>query len=291
MHGGNDQLISGLAGRLPAGRLHLGQRLVAVRAAGAHRYVCTFESGTATKDVTADHVVLAIPFTTLRLVDLAKAAISPLHRRAIREEPLGSNSKFFLQFGSRVWNAGHATGNCYCGGVVQGGWEATNYQPGRAGILAALPGGDTGTEWGSVYRLSGYQGQPPEEMTRAYLAGFDHLFPGVAQAYNGRSYYVWSPGDPHILGAYSYLKVGQYTAFNGIQGQREGNLHFAGEQTSVNFQGYVEGGLRSGYRCAAEVAGRRLPADRRLPARRRLPTGRRSAAVREYRRQWRGCSS
>ena len=41
---------------------------------------------------------------------------------------------------------------------------------------------------------------------------------------------MWSPGDPHILGAYSYLAVGQYTAFNGIQGVRQGNLHFAGEQ-------------------------------------------------------------
>jgi monoamine oxidase len=73
-------------------------------------------------------------------------------------------------------------------------------------------------------------------------------------AYNGRSYYVWSPGDPHILGAYSYLKVGQFTGFNGVQGQRENNLHFAGEQTSINFQGYIEGGLRSGYRCADEVS-------------------------------------
>ena len=43
-------------------------------------------------------------------------------------------------------------------------------------------------------------------------------------------------------------------AFNGIQGKREGNLHFAGEQTSVNYQGYIEGGLRSGYRCANEVS-------------------------------------
>jgi monoamine oxidase len=54
----------------------------------------------------------------------------------------------------------------------------------------------------------------------------------------------------------SYLKTGQYTAFNGIQGRRSGNLHFAGEHTSVNFQGYMEGALRSGYRCAVEIAGR-----------------------------------
>jgi monoamine oxidase len=51
------------------------------------------------------------------------------------------------------------------------------------------------------------------------------------------------------------LGVGQFTKFNGIQGQRAGNLHFAGEQTSVNYQGYIEGGLRSGYRCATEVGG------------------------------------
>jgi monoamine oxidase len=52
------------------------------------------------------------------------------------------------------------------------------------------------------------------------------------------------PEPVHRRG-YSYLKVGQYTAFNGIQGRRHGNLHFAGEQTSVNFQGFMEGALRS----------------------------------------------
>ena len=59
-------------------------------------------------------------------------------------------------------------------------------------------------------------------MLNAYLDDFDVLFPGVKQAYNGKAFYVWSPGDPHILGAYSYLKVGQYTAFNGIQGRSRG---------------------------------------------------------------------
>jgi monoamine oxidase len=92
-------------------------------------------------------------------------------------------------------------------------------------------------------------------MVEAYLDEYDALFPGTKAAFNGQAYYVWSPGDPHFLGAYSYLKVGQYTGFNGIQGQQEGGLHFAGEQTSIDFQGYIEGGLRSGYRCAQEVAG------------------------------------
>ena len=93
-------------------------------------------------------------------------------------------------------------------------------------------------------------------MVSDYLDQFNAIFPGVRPKYNGKSYYVWSSGDPHIRGAYSYLKVGQYTGFNGIQGRRHGNLHFAGEHTSVNFQGFMEGALRSGYRCAAEVTGR-----------------------------------
>jgi hypothetical protein len=37
--------------------------------------------------------------------------------------------------------------------------------------------------------------------------------------------------------AYSCLRQGQYTAFNSIQGRRSGNLRFAGEHTSVDFQG------------------------------------------------------
>jgi monoamine oxidase len=253
IHGGNDQLITGLLARLPAGVLRLGERLVAIRPHGDGGYRCSFESAGTTRDVTADHVVLAIPFTLLRSVDLTRVPISPRHIKAIREEPLGSNSKFFLQFSSRVWNAERATGNCYNDGIVQGGWEATSYQPGPAGILAALPGGETGLAWGRRYGLTAYSGRPPENMTDSYLHGFDVLFPHVSRAFNGRSYFVWSPGDPHILGAYSYLAVGQYTAFNGIQGRREGNLHFAGEQTSLNFQGYIEGALRSGYRCATEV--------------------------------------
>ena len=93
VHGGNDKLISGLLARLPAGSVHLGQQLVALAASGGG-FGCTFQSGATTSEVTADHVVLALPFTTLRRVDLGGVPISALHLRAIREEPLGTNSKF-----------------------------------------------------------------------------------------------------------------------------------------------------------------------------------------------------
>jgi monoamine oxidase len=255
IRGGNDQLIRRLISRLPAGAVRLGERLVAVRSRGHGRYTCTFSCGTGLHDVHADHVVFALPFTKLREVELRGIELPAPQRRAIREEPLGTNAKIQMQFSRRVWNADHWTGNLYTDGIVQGGWETTVDQPGDPGILIALPGGDTGADLGRRYRLSSYEGPAPEAMASDFLACFGQNFRGTREAYNGRAYYAWSAGDPHIGGAYSYLKPGQYTAFNGIQGRRSGNLHFAGEHTSLDFQGYMEGALRSGYRCAAEIGG------------------------------------
>jgi monoamine oxidase len=210
---GNDQLIRGLLGRLPGGAVRLGQRLVAVRSSGHGRYTCTFSCGAGLYDVPADHVVFALPFTKLREVELHGIELPPRQRRAIREEPLGTNAKIQMQFSRRVWNADHWTGNLYTDGIVQGDWETTVDQPGAPGILIALPGGDTGADLGRRYHLGSYEGRAPEAMARDFLAGFDRNFPGARQAYNGRTYYSWSAGDPHIGGA-----------------------------------------LRSGYRCAAEIA-------------------------------------
>jgi monoamine oxidase len=235
--------------------VRLGEQLVALRRTGGGRFTCTFAAGSGVHDVHADHVVLALPFTKLREVELTGIELPRAQMRAIRTEPLGSNSKIQMQFSRRVWNADHWTGDMYTDGIVQGGWETTIDQPGEAGILIALPGGAEGADIGRRYGLSSDEGPMPEAMVRDYLSGFEINFPGATAAYNGRAYYAWSSGDPHIGGAYSYLKVGQYTGFNGIQGRRHGNLHFAGEHTSVNFQGFMEGGLRTGLRCAREIAG------------------------------------
>lgn len=234
--------------------MHLGHRLVAVHHHGNGTYTVTLAVDGSIRSVRADHVVLALPFTKLREVELTGVELPARQLRAIRHEPLGPNSKIGLQFSRRVWNAEHWTGTMYTDEIVQGGWETTIDQPQPHGIMIALPGGAVGADLGRKYRLKTYEGPAPEAMVRDYLRCFEVNFPGIAAAYNGKAYYSWSSGDPHVGGAYSYLKAGQYTSFNGLQGRRNGNLHFAGEHTSLNFQGYLEGALRSGYRCANEIA-------------------------------------
>ncbi len=100
VRGGNDQLIAGLVRRLPPGTVRLGSRLVAIRRTGGHQFICTFAAGGGHRDVRADHVVLALPFTRLREADLTGIELPPRQMMAIRHEPLGSNSKIQLQFGS-----------------------------------------------------------------------------------------------------------------------------------------------------------------------------------------------
>jgi monoamine oxidase len=62
------------------------------------------------------------------------------------------------------------------------------------------------------------------------------------------------PTHPHTLGSYATYKVGQLTTICGAEGERVGNLHFAGEHTSVEAQGYMEGAAATGAEVALAVA-------------------------------------
>jgi monoamine oxidase len=90
-------------------------------------------------------------------------------------------------------------------------------------------------------------------MVNDTLAALEPIFPGVTGAFNGLAYCSVGVLDPHLLGAYSQYNIGQYTGFSGIEPVREGNIHFAGEHTSLDFQGFMEGAVTSGERVAGEI--------------------------------------
>jgi monoamine oxidase len=56
-----------------------------------------------------------------------------------------------------------------------------------------------------------------------------------------------------MLGSYAAYLVGQWTGIAGVEGERAGNLHFAGEHTSTAFQGFMEGAAETGAAAAMEV--------------------------------------
>ena len=54
-------------------------------------------------------------------------------------------------------------------------------------------------------------------------------------------------------GSYAAFLPGQYTRYYGYVGKPEGAIHFAGEHTATTNQGYLEGAVESGERCAREI--------------------------------------
>ena len=78
--------------------------------------------------------------------------------------------------------------------------------------------------------------------------------PGISAAYTGRGWADSWVDDPWTHGSYTYFAPGQYTRFSGFNGRPEGGLHFAGEHTSVEWFGYLNGGVATGERAAREVA-------------------------------------
>ena len=253
IQGGNDQLIDGMVRQLPAGTIQLSQQLIALKDNGNKTYTCTFQSGTTLYDVIADHVVLALPFQTLRTVDLTKANLSTVKRQAISNLQLGNNVKIQLQFTSRLWNAAGFTGTSYADNGSANGWECTNYQGGSAGILINVPGGAQGRGLAAQYGLTLESGRAPAAMVTDTLTVLEPIFPGITAAYNGQAWYHDGNLNPFLGGAWAQYNVGQYTGFSGIEPVQEGNIHFAGEHTSMDFQGFMEGAVTSGERVAREI--------------------------------------
>jgi monoamine oxidase len=61
------------------------------------------------------------------------------------------------------------------------------------------------------------------------------------------------PTHQFTKAGYSCFKVGQWTTIAGAEGRPVGNLLFAGEHCSYDFQGYMNGGAETGRVAAEEV--------------------------------------
>ena len=243
VHGGNDQVPAALAS-LVSSQITTGSELVAIKLNAGGSYTLTFREGSATRTVTADHVILALPFSLLRSVDFTKAGFNSVKQTAIRELGMGTNSKLHVQFNRRLWRDQGLNGETYSDRGYQNTWEVSRAQAGTSGILVDYTGGTIGASFGSG---------TPSSRAAQFLAQIEPVIPGATKAWNGRATIDFWAAYPWTKGSYSYWKVGQYAKFSGAEGERSGNCHFAGEHTSVDFQGYLNGAVDTGQIAVSEI--------------------------------------
>ncbi|GAC1479908.1 MAG: hypothetical protein PVSMB9_04080 [Candidatus Dormibacteria bacterium] len=249
MHGGNERLPRAIAAVLPAGSIKLNTSLTSISRNSDGTYALTFSTGEAPLKVTADRVIMAIPFSILRNLTYKNAGFNQVKTTAIQQLGYGTNSKLHLQFDSRLWNTagpwGISTGYTFTDDGYQNTWDVTRAQDGITGILVNYSGGNYGASLSNPSAATSY--------AQAFLTRLEPVFPGITALWNGRATIDYPAGNPYLLGSYSFWKVGQYTLFSGAERERSNKCHFAGEHCSINFQGYMEGGASEGARAANEI--------------------------------------
>ncbi|GIF18980.1 monoamine oxidase [Actinoplanes tereljensis] len=234
--GGNDLIVSKLAAKL-SGQITTGTALRALARTSSGRWSLTVGSST---KITADRVVLALPFSLLREVDLTKAGFPARKLAAINTSRMGTNSKLHLQFTKRVWNQQGLTGEVFTDLGFQNTWEVTRGQSGTAGVLVNFTGGAVGANAAGL-------------TAKSFLAQAEPTIPGLTAAWNGRSTLQYWTAYPWTKGSYSYYAPGQYTTITGVEEQAVNGCHFAGEHTSLEYQGYLNGAVETGQRAAQEI--------------------------------------
>jgi len=263
VHGGNDQVIHRAAAVLPAASLHTDAALRAIRRRAGGSYALYFDG--VPGPVIADLVILTMPFTTLRDVDMRGAQFSAHKLDAIHELAMGSDAKVLVQYDTRPWKLHHWSASMTSSDPDFDTWESSADQVGQSGLITVYGGGRTAESW----RGPAAHAPATAQLRDSVLDRIDQAVPGSRAHFNGRAWADLWPQDPWTRGSYAAFAPGQYTRFWVGLGQPEGNVHFAGEATSTYSQGYLNGGVESGYRTALEIMRKlRIPLPRHLA---RLP--------------------
>jgi monoamine oxidase len=243
LHEGSDSIARALATELGDAAL-LGHALVRITADG-DAFELLFERKNASPlTVKADHVVLALPFTIVRTLEL-EFDVGEDKRLILDELGYGTNSKVMGAFSERVWRTQHdASGSVTSDAAFQQTWDSSIGQAGEHGILTNFLGGQAGLTVGET---------EPEAHFQSVVAELDAVFPGIEGAYvEGSARRMDWPNAPYARGSYTCYGPGQWSFWQ-LEGERIGNVHFCGEHTSPDFQGWMEGAAETGAFVAAEV--------------------------------------
>jgi monoamine oxidase len=239
--GGTGRLVDALAAAADA-RMLLNHRVVGVRHA-TDRVVCELLDDTGRRQqIDADALVVAMPATALSDVPITPA-LPHEQWRAITGLRYGCATKAVVQtsrdlFGGKPARA-FAT-DTHAGAF----WDASEGQADGIPIVSFLAGGSASAALAD--RL--------HDGADLLLSDLCWLRRGEPSPWARASAHWRWEDDPFARGGYAYLDPGFDPACLPLLGRRAGRLFFAGEHTSGNYQGYMEGALESAERVLAEMA-------------------------------------
>ena len=248
--GGSSALIKALVAALENKiEMKQGYTLTALDHKGG-QIVMSFDAPGGASSASFDAVILALPFTKLRQVKgLEGLRLGAEKLKCIRELGYGSNAKILQGTTSRIWRSPESglpapsNGTFYSDLGFQNLWDSSRAQPGDAGIITDFLGAKPGMN-------------DAKSALDAFRADLPKMSPKMAESIDPNAVTSWFWAVyPYTLGSYASSKVGQYTTMLEVASEPalRGRLQFAGEHTSSDFLGYMNGGVQSGDRAAAAL--------------------------------------
>lgn len=245
--GGNDMLVTALTARLPDGSVEMGRHLSSV-VRGASTYRLGFADGSS---AVAEHVILALPFSTLKYVDVRRAGFRPDKIAAISEVSYGVCAKLLVQLDRPVTDLGNWSGT-YISDRPRFQTFCSNRTTDASIVTVYLGAGDAAN-----FEIDCAHGPAPTDAVDAILEAMERDVHGIQDAYAGVSWLDAWGDDGHVGGAYATLRPGHAARHRHVAGRPERNVSFAGEHTSILHRGFLNGAVESGMRAAEEVLSRR----------------------------------
>ncbi|MGR7001653.1 FAD-dependent oxidoreductase [Yinghuangia aomiensis] len=243
-----------MLGELPAGTVKQGYELVAVKRNTSGSYTATFNRSGTLVDVVADHLVLALPFRMLRLVDLSCAGLSARKTAAITQQGMGHNAKLVLQLTKKTWPAAgkqrrhqhrperlpKLLGRFGRDRRQRLPRAARQFPRRRHGRATAIPAPRTARR------------RPPTSSPSSTRSRSCCPAPGPPST--GRPTRTTGPTTAGTTSSYHYSRHRPVRPrLAGYEGVQEGRIHFAGEHTDVD-NATLNSAVASGERAATEVA-------------------------------------
>ena len=201
-----------------------------------------FEQDGLRQQLTADHLVCAIPFAALRERVKVDPPFSPAKREVIRDLPNTSVARVFLQMKEQFWIAQGFNGAAFTDLPIMSIYPSYEPQPDGKGILSCYAAGPQA-------RAITAMAEP--ERIEFVLDQVAKVFPEAPQYFEAGVSKCWDE-DEFARGGYIWCRPGQMTRFVPEAPIPEGRVYFAGDHTSA-FPGWIEGAIQSGLRCSQEI--------------------------------------
>jgi monoamine oxidase len=240
LRAGNDRLPERLARALrsPVRLNHIVRKIAQTK----HAIRVTVENGGLRTEVAADCALVTAPAPLAAEIEFVPD-LPQAQRDALACLKYGAATKTLLKLARPSWRRAGKARACATDLDVGAVWDASEGQRGPAGILALLAGGGASAATRRLLQSGGVE---------ALLSRLG--FFGVGRAQPVACHITSWEDDPWARGAYAVFDPAFPPSARTLLKLPCGRIFFAGEHTSVKWQGYMNGAVVSACRAVGEIS-------------------------------------